>query len=106
MKTRFLLPFLFCIAGYLCVCVGKTQLRAQESPIVGGTVQQVQKKFAPSQPENAPVLVAGTQFMILDPVPAKPKEGGGRNRLPVSLVVLAWVLAMVLWQVYFNRKAQ
>ena len=109
MKTRFLLPLLFCIAVCVCMSGAEIRLLAQETPVAVGSTQsvpQVQKKSASGQPQNAPVLVAGTQFMILDPVPVKPKEGGGKNRLPVSLVVLAWVLAMVLWQVYFNRKAQ
>jgi len=56
--------------------------------------------------QNAPVLVAGTEFLILDP-PAKPsKTESQKKRLPVIVVILFWVFAMFLWQVYFNRKAR
>ena len=112
MKTRPLLLLPLGIIACACVCGGGEILSAQEpapssqAAQTAQPAQPLQKKTTAGQSQNAPILVAGTEFMILDPVPVKPKEAGGKNRLPLSLVVLAWVVAMVLWQVYFNRKAQ
>ena len=53
--------------------------------------------------------MTGTEFLILDP-PAKTtkatKTENSKKRLPVVVVILFWVFAMFLWQVYFNRKAK
>jgi hypothetical protein len=59
---------------------------------------------APPQPQ--PVLVAGTEFMILDTPPSKPSKESNQLRLPIMVVVLFWIVAMFLWQIYFNKKNQ
>lgn len=55
--------------------------------------------------QNAPILVAGTEFLILDPPTKTSKTESPKKRLPVVVVILFWIFAMFLWQVYFNRKA-
>lgn len=70
--------------------------------------EQPARSFTQAVPAapNAPILVAGSEFFILDP-PAKPsKTESPKKRLPVIVVILFWVFAMFLWQVYFNRKAR
>ena len=59
----------------------------------------------PEGAQNAPILVGGTdQLILLEPPVLKNKAAEGKKRLPMFVVVLLWVIAMVLWQVYFNRK--
>ena len=57
-----------------------------------------------SEPQSAPILVAGSEFLILDPPVKTAKSEKPKARLPVMVVVLFWIFAMFLWQVYFNRK--
>lgn len=62
----------------------------------------VRRITAPAQPQ--PVLVAGTEFMILDTPPNNPTKEAPQLRLPIMIVVLFWIVAMFVWQLYFNRK--
>jgi len=56
--------------------------------------------------QNIPVLVAGTEFLILDPPAKTSKIESPKKRLPVLVVILFWIFAMFLWQIYFNRKSR
>ena len=56
--------------------------------------------------QNIPVLVAGTEFLILDPPAKTSKIESQKKRLPVLVVILFWIFAMFLWQIYFNRKSR
>ena len=91
MKRR-LLPILVLAAG---IC-GDHPLGAQEA---------AQKKEVLTALPSEPIVVGGTEFLILDPLPQK-KEKAERPQKRVSafVVVLAWIGAMLLWQMYFNRK--
>lgn len=91
MKRR-LLPILVLLAG---IC-GAPPLGAQEA---------VQKKEVLKTLPVEPIMVGGTEFLILDPLPQKKVERA-QKRVSAFVVVLAWIGAMLLWQVYFNRKSR
>ena len=72
------------------------------SDISGQENKPVKRITAASQPQ--PVLVGGTEFIILDSPPSKPIKEANQLRLPIMIVVLFWIGAMFLWQIYFNKK--
>jgi hypothetical protein len=90
------LAFLFAASLTLAPALSLT---AQDAP----PTRRLKAPLSAAQ-QNAPILVAGSEFLILDP-PAKPaRSEKPKPRLPVIVVVLFWIFAMFLWQVYFNRK--
>ena len=57
--------------------------------------------------QAVPILVAGTdQLILLEQPVSKSKASESKKRLPMFVVVLLWIAAMLLWQVYFNRKSR
>ena len=57
--------------------------------------------------QAAPILVGGTdQIILLEQPVAKSKTTESKKRLPMFVVVLLWIVAMVIWQAYFNRKSR
>ncbi len=93
MKTRTLplLPLVMACVG----CVFATGAPAQEA---------APKRVGAAPVQTVPVLVGGSEFLLMEVPVAKPAGTEGKKRLPLSIVVLLWVVAMVLWQIYFNRK--
>lgn len=54
--------------------------------------------------QSQPVLVAGTEFIIIEVPTPKGEIEKSRKKVPIVVVVFFWILAMFLWQLYFNRK--
>lgn len=90
--NRRLLPILVLATG---IC-GVFPLGAQEA---------AEKKEVLKALPVEPIMVGGTEFFILDPLPQKKVERP-QKRVSAFVVVLAWIGAMLLWQVYFNRKGR
>jgi hypothetical protein len=64
------------------------------------------KSSGPAQraTSGSTLVVSGSEFFIVDIPPTKEKSGLPKKKLPIVVVVVFWIVAMFLWQLYFNYK--
>lgn len=87
-----------CLAFLFAACVFFTPSReavAQESK---------PSRRPPAAAPVQPILVAGTEFMIIEAPSPKGANERPKQRMPIVVVIFLWIVAMFLWQLYFNRK--
>jgi len=87
-----------CLAFIFAACVLFT-------PSCEALAQETKPSRTPSAAGlSQPILVAGTEFMIIEAPAQKGPSEKPRQRLPIVVVIFLWIVAMFLWQLYFNRK--
>lgn len=75
------------------------------APISHAIAQETRTyKLAPKGASGGTLVISGSEFFILDAPPPKERNERPQKKLPIVVVVVFWIIAMFLWQLYFNYK--
>ena len=75
------------------------------NPCPAARAQDAKTSRTTSTPvQTQPVLVSGSEFIIVEVPSPKKTSDKARPKMPIVVVIFLWIVAMFLWQLYFNRK--